>query len=146
MARHSMIASVFILLLRENQICLLRRFQTGHEDGNYSLPAGHVEDNESILGAAIREAQEEVGVKINPKRMHLRHVMRRFEPGNDRIDFFFVTEKWVGSVRNAEPEKCDEVIWTDMNDLPENTVTYIREFIEHFKREVFFSDTLDMQD
>jgi 8-oxo-dGTP diphosphatase len=56
--------AVHLFFLRDKQILLLRRFKTGYEDGNYSVVAGHVDTGESVTQAAIREANEEVGVII----------------------------------------------------------------------------------
>lgn len=140
MARHTMIPSVYILFLRDNTIVLLRRRNTGYEDGKYSLPAGHVEDGESLKEAACREAFEEVRVRMKPKDLQLAHVMRRNISGDDRIDFFYETRTWSGKVRNGEPEKCDELIWTDMDDLPENTIPYIKEFMRQYKHASPFSE------
>jgi 8-oxo-dGTP pyrophosphatase MutT (NUDIX family) len=36
----------------------------------WTLPAGHWERNESSLDAAIRELQEEIGLRVSPERMH----------------------------------------------------------------------------
>jgi 8-oxo-dGTP pyrophosphatase MutT (NUDIX family) len=56
--------TVHLLFFRENQILLLRRFNTGFEDGNYSVPAGHLDGNETVRMAAVREAFEEISVHI----------------------------------------------------------------------------------
>jgi 8-oxo-dGTP diphosphatase len=42
------IPASYLFLERDNRILLLRRSNTGYEDGNYSLIAGHVEANESF--------------------------------------------------------------------------------------------------
>ena len=56
-----MFVAVYLLLLREGQVLLLRRHNTGYEDGNYSVIAGHVEPGERITQALVREAAEEAG-------------------------------------------------------------------------------------
>lgn len=40
--------SVHLLLLNKDNILMLRRYNTGYEDGNYSLIAGHLEKNETV--------------------------------------------------------------------------------------------------
>ena len=56
--------SVHLLLVRTGRILLLRRYNTGYEDGNYSLVAGHIEGGEELKAAMIREAREESGVFV----------------------------------------------------------------------------------
>ena len=93
----------YVLLMRNNEVLLLKRQNTGFEDGNYSLIAGHVESNESILDAIIREAQEEAGIGIDRKDLVFHRVIHR--KGLDRIyiDFFFTCCKWDGYPINKEP-------------------------------------------
>ena len=57
-------ASVYLLFIKDGKILLLRRANTGYEDGNYGLVAGHLDAHESLTNAAIREAKEESGVDI----------------------------------------------------------------------------------
>ena len=44
-------------------------------------------------------------------------VMHRIE-GDERVDFFVHIYKWQGEPVNAEPDKCDELCWVNMNNLP----------------------------
>lgn len=53
--------TVHILLLEADNLLMLRRFNTGFEDGNFSLVAGHLEGDETVHQAAVREIAEEVG-------------------------------------------------------------------------------------
>ncbi|MGA2489574.1 MAG: NUDIX domain-containing protein [Anaerolineales bacterium] len=131
--------TVHLFFLRGNKILLIRRFQTGYMDGYYSVPAGHLDGNEPVRLAGVREAQEEVGVRIDPADMRFAGVFHRFE-GDERVDFFVHVQSWDGEPVNAEPEKCDEILWTDVNNLPENTIPYIRRAIENFRAGVPFEE------
>ena len=49
--RFEMPVAVHLFLIKKGKILLLRRFNTGYEDGNYSLVAGHVDGNEDVKSA-----------------------------------------------------------------------------------------------
>jgi len=131
--------TVHMFFLRQNKLLLIRRYQTGYMDGHYSVPAGHLDGNEPVRKAAVREAKEEIGVQIDPGDIDFAGVFHRSE-GDERVDFFVQVRRWRGEPFNAEPEKCDELRWTDVNDLPENTIPYIRRAIENFQTGVRFEE------
>ena len=131
--------TIHLFLFRCGRILLLRRYQTGYMDGYYSLPAGHLDGEETVRMAGVREAHEEIGVRINPADMVFAGVFHRHE-GDERVDFFFQVMSWSGEPFNAEPEKCDELRWTDLDALPENTVPYIRRAIENFRAGIPFEE------
>lgn len=60
--RHSNIPAAYLTLFRDNKVLLLRRCNTGYEDGNYSMVAGHVDQGETFTQAIIRESNEEAGI------------------------------------------------------------------------------------
>ena len=110
--RHTIIPAVQMILRKGDQVLLARRFQTGYEDGKYGLPAGHVDGNESLARACVREAKEEVGVTVLVNDLKLFHIVSRLGDDGERVDFFFETTKWAGEPKIMEPHKCDEVSWS----------------------------------
>ena len=137
--RFKMIASGYLMLVREGNILLSRRFQTGYEDGKYSLPAGHIEDGETLTAGTCREIYEEIGVELKSSDLKLVHVMHR-KHFDIRMDFFFTTDKSGLKPENREPEKCDDLSWFPLDALPENTIPYIRAAIEQYQRKIFYSE------
>ena len=126
------------MLIKNGKILMLRRFNTGYEDGNYSFPAGHVEEGESFKETAVREAKEEIGIDVKLEDISLAHVMHRVPLG--RISVFMKAEKWEGVIRNIEPEKCDDLSWFNLDVLPKNTIPYIKKTIEDYKQKNVYSE------
>ena len=131
--------TVHLLFFRENKILLIRRFNTGFADGQYSVPAGHLDGNETVVAAAAREAQEEVGVRIEAGDIQYSSVMHRLD-GDERVDFFVNIKQWDGEPANTEPDKCDEIRWVDMDDLPVNTIPYIRRALQNHRTGLKFDE------
>lgn len=136
--RFKMIASSYLISVRNGNVLLLKRKNTGYEDGKYSLPAGHVEDGESLTQAASREIFEEIGIRLRPQDFNLVGVMHRREK-DIRVDFFFTAQTSQEPV-NKEPGRCDDLRWFPLSKLPGNTVGYIKQAIECFTKKQFYSE------
>ncbi len=131
--------TIHLFFIRGIQILLLRRYKTGYMDGHYSVPAGHLDGEETVRMAGVREAAEEIGAKVDPDDMVFAGVFHRLSD-DERIDFFFLVQKWGGEPFNAEPGKCDDLRWTDLDDMPENTIPYVRQAIQNFRAGVPFAE------
>ena len=133
--------AVHVLLLRGDAVLLVRRSNTGWEDGKLSLVAGHVEPGESVTQAALRETSEEVGLTLSPDRLRVVGVMHR-KSDDERVDFFLAC-RLAGTDQepeNREPEKCSELLWASVTRLPDDTIPYVRAGIENFGRGTWFAE------
>ncbi len=127
--RFKIVPTSHLILAKDNEILLLRRFNTGYEDGNYSVVAGHLDSDETFLQAMIREAKEEAGIDLKPADLQVIHVMHRKCPNEERIDFFIKANKWEGEPKIIESEKCDDLQWFSINALPDNIIPYVKQAI-----------------
>lgn len=134
-------AACYLLLIKGNKILLLRRFNTGWEDGKYTLISGHLEKSETVKQAMVREAKEEAGINLDTKDLRVVHTMHRKSNDDlEYIDFFLVARKWQGQPKIAEPEKCDEIRWFALNNLPGSTLLHIKLAIRSYANKVSFSE------
>lgn len=141
--KHQNVPASYLILLKNNEVLLLRRFNTGYEDGKYSMIAGHVDPGETFTECIIREAKEEAGIELKSENLEVAHVMHRNSQKleyNERIDIFFIAKKWEGEITNMEPNKCDDLSWFELNKLPENILPFIKQTLNKIKNKEFYSE------
>ena len=134
------VGSSYLFLIQDNKILLQRRCNTGFEDGNYGILAGHLDGGETAREGCAREIKEEIGLVINPADLEVVHVMHRKGPIDERIDFFAVASTYESEIKNCEPNKCGDLSWFPIDDLPENTIDYIKIAIENFMKGIHHSE------
>ena len=133
-SRFKIIPSVYLLLFNNtnNQILLSKRFNTGFMDGYWSLPAGHVEQNETIFEAIIRESKEEINLDIQENQLNLFQL--RHHTDESRFNFYFSCKATnFGKITNNEPNKCSELRWFDVYNLPQKTINSVKNVIINFR-------------
>lgn len=140
--RFKLIPAVYLVLMKDNKIMLSKRQNTGFEDGNYGLISGHLEGDESVTRSMVREAKEEADIEVSIDDIEVAHVLHRGGRGreNERVDFFLTCDKWRGEIKNMEPQVCAGLEWFDLDDLPNNTIGYIREVLENIRKGITYSE------
>ena len=128
MDRFVVVPAAYVIVRRGDEVLLLLRADTGYMDGYWAGPAGHVERGESVLAAAVRELKEEVGIDVDAADLVPLTAMHRTggngDPIDERVDFFFVTEKWSGEPRLMEPDKAAGLEWYPLDKLPDPVVPH----------------------
>ncbi len=130
-------SAVHIILINDNKILLQKRKGSKLWPGYYALPAGHIDEGETQYDALVREAKEELGIEINTNDIINNYVVLRrnfFEIDGKTlepyIDYYFEIKKYNGVPKIIEEDKCDELIWADVNNLPEPFINYEGVFLE----------------
>jgi 8-oxo-dGTP diphosphatase len=141
--RNKAVPAVYVILKNEKgEILMGRRCNTGYEDGNYTIPSGHVEAAEGPINAIIREAKEEVGITLKAEDLKFVHFLYREKQDStgDRVDIFYEASKWEGEIINPEPDKCDDLSWFPITNLPANTIFHVKKVIECVQKGIPYSE------
>lgn len=133
-------AAAYLVLIKEDQVLLLRRFNTGYCDGQYSMIAGHLDGNETIKQCAIREAKEEAGIAISAKDLDVVFTLHKLLPDREYFDIFLCAKEWSGKITNTEPGKCDKLKWFKMNNLPENIIPEVKFALKNIQNNVHYGE------
>ena len=115
-----------LVLLREGRVLMGKRRNTAFAAGQYHVPAGRLEPDETVLDGIIREAREETGIELAAADISLPYVMH-FRGKSDRLSLFFTADRWSGEIENREPDKCHGWEWISVDRLPDKTVPYVRQ-------------------
>lgn len=118
----SILPSVNVSLLMDDKILLSRRANTGWMDGSLCIPGGHVDSGETPRQAAVRELHEELGATVNADDLEFVCVVARNTKPNQYVAYEFVIRDKDIDYRNAEPDKCSELIWVEVNNLPDDVI------------------------
>ena len=130
-------SAVHIIIIQNNKLLIQKRKGTKLWPNYYALPAGHIDEGENQLDALVREAREELGIHLDPKKIINSYVVFRrnyFEidgkPLEPYIDYYFEIEQFEGIPKIMEKDKCEELIWVDIHNLPEPFINYEGDFLE----------------
>ena len=99
------------LIIKNKKILLV---QNAHEKarGQWSLPAGQVEQNESLENAAIRETKEETGFVINILRR-----INTYQFENPEYSYHVYAAEIVGGEIQYDPEEIMNLGWFSVSEI-----------------------------
>ncbi|NOY65835.1 MAG: ADP compounds hydrolase NudE [Gammaproteobacteria bacterium] len=110
-------AVLIVPMLDEHTVLLIREYAAGLHSYELGLPKGKIEGEESIVHAANREIQEEVGYAAN-KLEHITSIT--LAPGylSHTTHIVLATDLYESREEGDEPEEIEVVPWS-LNNLDE---------------------------
>lgn len=126
--KHTVLPSVNLFFVNDDKVLLGRRVNTGYMDDHLCPPGGHVEEGETPTVAAIREAQEELGIDLKPDDLEFICVAARKSPV-EYVAYEFMIKNKDYAVINNEPDKCSELVWSDIHNLPSDVIPQFADII-----------------
>lgn len=126
--RFRVAAAVYAVLVSDGRVLLMRRAGSGYRDGQWGLPAGHLDGDEDVVTALVRELREELDVVVEGDNCRLEvvlHSRAESETDSEYLHLIFRVSAWAGTPSIAEPDKCTGLVWADLTDLPSDVVDYV---------------------
>ena len=141
MEKETFLSAVYLIIKNEKgKILLQRRQGTKLWPGFLALPAGHIDEGENAIDAVIREAKEELSITIREENIVDSFVVnRRNKSLKPYFDVYFEISSYEGTITINEPNKCSELKWCDINDLPNDMVDFEIEAIRNRQKGIMFS-------
>ncbi|HUK71483.1 MAG TPA: NUDIX domain-containing protein [Streptosporangiaceae bacterium] len=132
---NSMVPSANVIVAGDDgQILLIRRT----DNGNYSLPGGALDLGESIAETAVRETEEETGVRCQITGLvgiytNPHHVIEYTSNGEVRQEFSVVFTARPVSGTPATSSESSEVVWVPAAEVGQLTMhPTMRQRISHY--------------
>lgn len=113
-----------VIVLRDDRLALIERHHRGWR--YWVLPGGGVEAGESVAGAALREAREELGVEVAVGQLRVR-IDHREEDGSVQRQWYFDAAVADDAIRVVGPELISgrgsyEAVWVPIAELEPDRV------------------------
>jgi len=109
-----------ILIYYKDEVLLFKRSNKVRYNGNWSVPGGHIEMNESPEGAAKRETFEETMLMISGP-------IKEIGIYDDRFALF--SKELSSKVEPVIDEEHDDWGWFNKDNLPSPTAPFVEEGI-----------------
>jgi 8-oxo-dGTP diphosphatase len=120
---------VGVLIFKNGKALLLKR-KGAHGEGSWCYPGGHMEFGESFFNTAIREAEEESGLKVkNPRFLCITNDIFEIEKKH-YITIFVVADYVSGEAKIMEKDRCTDIGWFEFDKLPKPLFISTKNMIE----------------
>lgn len=128
---------VGVMIQNEQGQVLLGLRKGSHGAGDWSFPGGHLDSGEKLFQAAIRETEEETGMRVGEVEIISISDDLRYIASDDKhyVTIGVKVSRIQGEPQLKEPDKCKAWQWFDLNELPENIFEPTGSIIENYKNQ-----------
>lgn len=122
---------VAVFIKKDDKYLLMKR-ASPHGYGTWAIPGGKLDYGETFEECSKREIMEEVGVELK----NIKFVVANNNLFADRKHYITIVMKadWAGGeARIMEPEKCFELIWCTLEDIPDPLFLPLETFLKENK-------------
>ena len=141
MSREEFLSAIYMIIKNEKgEILFQRRCGSKLWPNFLGLPAGHVDKGEDVYQALVREAREELNIDINDKNIEDTFVVNRINKNlKPYYDVYFVIKNYKGIIKINEPNKCQELKWVLLDNMPDDVIEFEKIALTNYKKGIKFS-------
>ena len=141
MSREEFLSAIYMIIKNEKgEILFQRRCGSKLWPDFLGLPAGHVDKGEDVYQALVREAREELNIDINVKDIEDTFVVNRINKNlKPYYDIYFVIKNYKGIIKINEPNKCQELKWVLLGNMPDDVIEFEKIALTNYKKGIKFS-------
>lgn len=131
----------------KNEVLLQRRSSLRQQSPNkYSVCTGHIDANEEIITAALRELKEEIGLMVAEDNLEFIDMYRNEEKGNNsfkytylvktdkKVDEFVMQKEEVCELKYITLEELEKMIQNKDEELTLSKKSYAKLILEELKK------------
>jgi len=106
-----------VYIVRDNKVLLIRK-KRGLGAGLYNGVGGKVEEGEGIIDAAIRECEEEIGIK--PRNLRWSGLLEFWNYEDDKVESVHFVHVFITDSFDGKPIETEEAepLWFDIDKIP----------------------------
>lgn len=145
------LSAVFPIILQNKngnvEILLHRRKNTGYQDGKWDIAAsGHVDEGETAKMAVVRECEEELGIDVKIIDLSFVHLSHRVSNSGEKTyyDIYFIVNKYEGIPKIMEPDKCSELKWFEIDNIPNEIIEIRKTVINNYRNNIKYSEVIEI--
>jgi 8-oxo-dGTP diphosphatase len=124
-------------IVRDGKVLLMKRGPRakGPYEGTWALPGGHLKLLERVDEAIIRELKEELDLEVAPTDVQPMAITDDLRPHLDEHYLHITFRVDIGSQEptSRELDKCPELGWFSVDDLPDNTFPFHTKIFDTLK-------------
>lgn len=141
MEKENFLGAVYMIIKNDkDEILFGRRIGTKLWCGYLGLPAGHIDIGEDAYEALFREAKEELDIEISYEDIIDTFVVnRRNKTMAPYFDIYFEIKSYKGEIKINEKDKCQELKWFSIDNLPNDVIDYQKVALENNLKGIKFS-------
>ena len=129
-----------LLFNKNGELLLAKRAGERQGAGQWSLVGGKQKVGETVFEAMARELKEEIGIDAPIEKMSLVNVADCIDsPTIHFVQFGVKVDDWSGEIENKEPDKCSDIKFFPLDQIPENLFYATKTNIDLFLNNEFYN-------